>query len=80
MLHIVPDMVLHLMLPHVLQKFKYLDSVDPEGTDPFSYRSMLDPEKGESGYPRLQVWLWPSAKPSGPCHTCLQESCLGLVG
>jgi hypothetical protein len=42
-------------VPYCLQRFKYLDSLDPEGTDPFAFRSMRDPAKGQPGYPRLQV-------------------------
>ena len=37
------------------QRFRYLDSLDPEGGDPFSFRDVKDPEKGAPGYPRLQV-------------------------
>ena len=39
----------------VLQQYQYMDSLDPEGLDPFAFQSLEDPEKGEPGYPRLQV-------------------------
>ncbi len=32
-----------------------MDSLDPEGKTPFSYQALKDPEKGEEGWPRLQV-------------------------
>lgn len=44
-----------LKLYQLPERFRYLDSIDPEGSDEFSYRSMEDPDKGEPGYPRLQL-------------------------
>lgn len=49
--------------PYCLQRFKYLDSLDPGGKDPFAFRSIRDPAKGQPGFPRLQVGAvlcWPS--------------------
>lgn len=40
---------------HLDPKFQYLDSVDPEGTDPFAFLTYQDPVKGDEGYPRLQI-------------------------
>lgn len=37
------------------ERYRYMDSLDPEGEDPFAFRSLPDPQKGEPGYPRLQL-------------------------
>ena len=44
-----------------MQQYQYMDSMDPEGLDPFAFRSLVDPQKGEPGYPRLQVGGPPGA-------------------
>ena len=38
------------------QRFRYLDSLDPEGkADPFTFTPAAPPERGAEGWPRLQL-------------------------